>query len=243
MLTKVQFLGLKMDPEELALDLLTDRNAVRARNMMLSWDERRNSSWADAARDAEARAASDGHLPQIRGQLRYHLGESALAQAARSAGAGAIPLKTQPAGGVFTVARVGRFALVSATVQNHKAMPRVTLSKKLLSQPNESLDPQTSLFDDGKPKPVTDLAYFGCLLTVAATRDPTTPSELFFAVPTARLDRWISITPLHRLHALLQERVDREVGVQTGDDSVPDISWPTFRVPGDKKGFGKDESS
>jgi hypothetical protein len=233
-----------MDPDQLALDLLTDRNAVRARSMMLSWDERRNTSWADAARDAEVRAASEGHLPQIRGQLRYHLGEAALAQAARSAGAGAIPLKTQPAGGVFTVARVGRFALVSATVQNRKTMPRATMSKKLLSQPNEALDPQTSMFDDpSKPKLVTDLAYFGCLITVAATRDPTSPSELAFAIPTSRLDRWISWIPLHRLHALLQERVDREGGVQTGDDSVPDISWPTFRVPGDKKGFGEDEPS
>jgi hypothetical protein len=242
MLTKGQFLELKMDPEELALDLLTDRNAARARNMMLSWDERRNSSWADAARDAEARAASDGHLPHIRGQLRYHLGEAALAQAARNAGAGAIPLKTQPPGGVFTVARVGRFALVSATVQNRKAMPRATMSKKLLSQPNEALDPQISMFDDlSKPKLVTDLAYFGCLITVAASRDPTTPSELAFAVPTKGLDRWISWIPLHRMHALLQERVDREGGVRTGDDSVPDISWPTFRVPGDRKGHGEDE--
>src|SRR5438552_2074437 len=128
-LTKGQFSGLKMDQDEIVLDLLTDRNAARARNMILSWDERRNSSWADAAREAEARAASEGHLPQIRGQLRYHLGEAALAQAARSAGAGAIPLKTQPPGGVFTVARIGRFALVSATVQNPKAMPRITMSK------------------------------------------------------------------------------------------------------------------
>jgi hypothetical protein len=229
-----------MDPEEIALDLLTDRNAERARNMMLAWDERRNSSWADAARDAESRTASDGHLPQIRGQLRYHLGEAALAQAARVAGAGAIPLKTQRPGGVFTVARVGRFALVSVTVQNRKAMPRVTVSRKLLGQPNDALDPQTSLFDD-KPKPVTDLAYFGCLITVAAQRDPTSPAELAFAVPTPALDRWISWTPLHRLHALLQERVDRGAGPHSGEDSVPDISWPTFKVPGDKKGFGEDD--
>ncbi|QWG14480.1 hypothetical protein KMZ29_07370 [Bradyrhizobium sediminis] len=241
-LTKGQFLGLRMDPEEIALDLLTDRNAERARNMMLAWDERRNSSWADAARDAEARAASDGHLPQIRGQLRYHLGEAALAQAARSAGAGAIPLKTQPPGGVFTVARVGRFALVSATVQKPKAFPRATMSKKLLSQPNSALDPQTTLFDD-KPKPVTDLAYFGCLITVAAMRDPSSPAELALAIPTPSLNRWIAWIPLHRLHAMLQERVDRGAGSRAGEDSVPDVSWPTFKIPGDKKGFGEDEPS
>lgn len=240
MLAKGQFLGLRMDPEEIALDLLVDRNAERARNMMLAWDERRSSSWADAARDAEARAASDGHLPQIRGQLRYHLGETALAQSARSAGAGAIPLKTQPPGGVFTVARVGRFALVSATVQNRKAMPRATMSKKLLSQPNAALDPQRSMFGE-EPKPLTDLAYFGCLITVAALRDPTSPAELAFAIPTPSLDRWISWIPLHRLHAMLQDRVDRGVGSQSTEDSVRDISWPTFKVPGQKKGFSEDD--
>lgn len=222
-----------MDPDEVVLGLLTDRNAQRARNVMLAWDERRNSSWADAAREAEVRAASDGHLPQIRGQLRYHLGEAALAQAARSSGAGAIPLATRPPGGIFTVARVGRFALISVMVHDRRLMPRRTVTRKLLSQPNESLDPQSSLlFDDTASKPITDLAYFGCLIAVAGRRDPTVPAELALAIPTAALDRWISWIPLHRLHASLQERADTIPG-DLGDRDMPDIAFPTFRVPKD----------
>jgi len=240
LLTKHQFLGLIMDPDDVVLDLLTDRNAQRARDVMLGWEERRSASWADAAREAEARAASDGHLPQIRGQLRYHLGETALAQAARDAGAGAIPLATKPAGGVFTVARVGRFALVSVTVPDRRSMPRRTVTRKLLSQPNERLDPQSSLFDHPvTPKPITDLAYFGCLVAVAARRDPTVPAELALAIPTAALDRWISWTPLHRLHALLQERADAAPADMSGGD-VPDISFPTFRLPKEREDFGDD---
>jgi hypothetical protein len=227
-----------MDPDRVVVDLLTDRHAQRARNVMLAWDERRNSSWADAAREAEARAASDGHLPQIRGQLRYHLGEVALAQAARSAGAGAIPLATKPPGGIFTVARIGRFALVSVMVHNHGHMPRQTVTRKILSQPNESLDPQSSLpFGNPVPKPITDLAYFGCLIAVTAKRDATVPAELALAIPAAGLDRWISWIPLHRLHALLQERTD-EGSSDVGDSGVPDIAFPTFRIPVDHKDSG-----
>jgi hypothetical protein len=227
-----------MDPDRVVLNLLTDRHAQRARNVILAWDEHRSSSWADAAREAEARAASDGHLPQIRGQLRYHLGEVALTRAARSAGAGAIPLATKPPGGIFTVARVGRFALVSVIVRNHGQMPRQTVTRKLLSQPNESLDPQSPLpFGDPIPKPITDLAYFGCLIAVAGRRDPTVPGELALAIPTAGLDRWISWIPLHRLHALLQERTDEGSG-DVNDGGVPDIAFPTFRVPVNRKDSG-----
>lgn len=78
-------------------------------------------------------------------------------------------------------------------------------------------------------------------MPVAATRDATSPAELAFAVPTPALDRWISWIPLHRLHAMLQERVDRGIAPQSGEDSIPDISWPTFKVPGEKKGFGEDD--
>jgi hypothetical protein len=243
LLTKHQFQRLKMDPDRVVLDLLIDRNSQRARDVMLAWDERRNSSWADAAREAEVRAASDGHLPQIRGQLRYHLGELALAQAARSAGAGAIPLATKPPGGIFTVARVGRFALVSVMVPRHGAMPRRTVTRKLLSQPNEGLDPQSSLpFDDPMPKLITDLAYFGCLIAVAGRRDPTVPAELALAIPTAELDRWISWIPLHRLHAVLQERTVEGPGNISGGGVVPDIAFPTFRVPADRKDSGEDRT-
>jgi hypothetical protein len=235
-LNETSILGLRMDPDRVVLDLLT----IETRNgrATLCWHERRSSSWADAAMEAAVRAASDGS--QIRGQLRYHLGEVALAQAARSGGAGAIPLATKPPGGVFTVARVGRFGLVSVMIHDHRQMPRRTVTRKLLSQPNESLDPQSSLpFADPAPKPITDLAYFGCLIAVAGRRDPTVPAELALAVPTAALDRWISWIPLHRLHALLQERADRGPD-DVSDGGVPDIAFPMFRVPGDRKDSGDD---
>lgn len=228
-----------MDPDELVLDLLTDRNPLRARNMMLAWDERRTASWADAARDAEVRAASEGHLPQIRGQLRYHGGETALAQAARGVGAGAIPLQTQPAGGIFTVARIGRFALVSVMVRDREKLPRRTVTRRLLSQPNQALDPQRSLFGEGAAQPVTELAYFGCLVAVAARRDPTTPAELALAVPARGMDRWISWTPLHRLHSALQSRAD-EAPTPVDDGELPDIAFPTFRVPSEREESGEE---
>jgi hypothetical protein len=205
--------------------------------MMLAWEEHRTASWADAARDAEARAASDGHLPQIRGQLRYHGGEVALAQAARSVGAGAIPLPTRPAGGIFTVARIGRFALVSLMVRERHKLPRRTVTRKLLSQPNEALDPQSSLFRDDAPKPVTELAYFGCLVAVAARPDPTIPAEMALAIPTRGMDGWISWMPLHRLHSMLRTRADA-VPTRVDESDLPDVAFPTFRLPTEREELG-----
>jgi hypothetical protein len=226
-----------MDPDEVVLDLLTDRNPQRARNMMLAWEERRTASWADAARDAEARAASEGHLPQIRGQLRYHGGETALAQAARGVGAGAIPLQTRPAGGIFTVARVGRFALVSVMARERQKLPRRTVTRRLLSQPNQALDPQGALFGEDEAHPVTELAYFGCLVAVAARRDPTTPAELALAISARGMDRWISWMPLHRVHSALQTRADA-APTPADDGELPDIAFPTFRIPSEREESG-----
>jgi hypothetical protein len=228
-----------MDPDDIVLDLLAGKNPNRARNMMLAWEERRSASWANAARDAEARAAFEGHLPHIRGQLRYHGGETALREAARSAGAGALPLHTKPPGGIFTVARVGKFALVSVMIRERHLMPRRTVTRKLLSQPNDGIDPQSSLFSDEKPKTVTELAYFGCLVAVAAKRDPTVPAELALAIPTRSLDQWISWTPLHRLHAALQERASGAADDESSGD-LPDIAFPTFRVPSEREDTGDD---
>jgi hypothetical protein len=135
-----------MEIDDLVIDLLTGRVPVHARDLMLAWSERRHSSWADAAREAELRAASSGHLPQIRGQLRYHFGESALMAAARTANVGAMPVPTQPPGGVFIVARVGKFALVSVASADSRKMPRRSVTRKLLSQPNQNLDPQGTFF-------------------------------------------------------------------------------------------------
>src|SRR5262249_32839388 len=142
-LAKVHFLGLRakdMDIDELVADLLTDKAAAKARDVILTWSEARTSSWADSDRDAQIRAASGGHLPQIRGQLRYHAGQKALSESCRSTGLGAIPMHTTPPGGVFTVARVGRFALVSLNVRHRKLLPRRSITRRMLSQANESLD-------------------------------------------------------------------------------------------------------
>ena len=224
-----------MHVDQTIVDLLADKSPIRARDLMLAWEERRTASWIDAAREAEIRAASGGHLPQIRGQLRYHYGERALAEAARSAGAGAIPLRTNPPGGVFMVARVGRFALVSLVVRYPGLMPRKSISRKILSQANETLDPQSrlALGDDETPRIVTELAYFGCLAVVPSRADPTSPAILALGVPNRALSEWICWIPSHRLNAELQARVDAVAGKgeAPSSGSVPDEAFPTFRVP------------
>jgi hypothetical protein len=231
-----------MTPELSIVDLLADKNPAAARNLMLAWTERRNAAWANAARDAEARAASARHLPQIRGQLRYHLGETALVESARDANVGAIPFQTQPPGGIFTVARVGRFALVSVTAQHKKLMPRKSVTRKLLSQPNEAIDPQNDMFASvvEKPPVVTELAYFGCLVTIPNKRDPSVPAELGFGVPSVGLQSWISWIPFSRLIVLLQEKVDAGGTPPTTDSVVPDIAFPRFRMPKKDSDVGED---
>jgi len=231
-----------MDTDDLVINLLADRTPTAARDLMLAWSERRYSSWANAARDSEVRAASSGHLPQIRGQLRYHLGEAALVEAARSANIGAMPLRTTPPGGIFIVARVGRFALVSVSATDAKLMPRVSLTRKLLRQPNESLDPQNDMFAElrEKPRVVTDLAYFGCLVSVPDRRDPTAPAQLALGVPNANVSDWISWIPLTRLHGLLQQKVDAAGPTPIIDGNVADKAFPRFRLPNSNKGTGDD---
>jgi hypothetical protein len=231
-----------MAPDLSIIDLLADKNPTAARNLMLAWTERRNAAWANAARDAEARAASARHLPQIRGQLRYHLGETALVESARDANVGAIPFQTQPPGGIFTVARVGRFALVSVTAQHKNLMPRKSVTRKLLSQPNEAIDPQNDMFASilSKSPVVTELAYFGCLVTIPNKRDPSVPAELGLGVPNVGLRDWISWIPFSRLVVLLQERVDAAGAPPTGDSAVSDIAFPRFRLPKKESDVGDD---
>jgi hypothetical protein len=197
-----------MTVEHVIVDLLADRAPTRARDLMLYWGERRSASWVDAAREAADRAASGGHLPQIRGQLRYHLGEAALTEAARSAGVGALPYRTVSPGGVFMVARVGRFALVNLMVRRPEFLPRRSVTRTMLSQANEKIDPQHRLDLGDERQVVTELAYFGCLVTVPSSNDPTAPSILALGVPNAALNSWLAWIPLHRLHAFLQGRVD-----------------------------------
>jgi hypothetical protein len=229
--------------EALILDLLADRDPTQARDFVLTWGERRNASWADAARQALQRAASVDHLPQIRGQLRYHLGEIALAEAAGAAKAGHLPIKTTPAGGVFVVARIGRFALVNVAVRNSHALPRRSVTRKLLSQRNVDLNPQGNLFEPrASSRGTTELAYFGCVVSVPWRRDPTVPAELAIAIPNAALSDWLSWMPLHFAFARLQERVDSGKLQKLSHSDIPDKVFPKFRFPkrddadDDKKG-------
>jgi len=219
--------------ESVVLDLLADRHPERARDFALAWAEQRSASWANAAREAEARCASDGHRPAIRGQLRYHLGEKALADAARAANLGAMPLRTTPPGGVFNVARVGRFAVVSLSVRAAHLTPRKSLTRKLLAQSNIDLEPQRSLPFGSTPnaRGATELAYFGCVVAVAWKKDPTVPAELAFAVPNVELNDWIAWIPLYRVHALLQERADRKATGGASGDAFTDKVFPRFRLP------------
>jgi len=219
-------------------DLLADRSPAKARDLMLAWEESRHASWANACREAEGKAASEKHLPQIRGQLRYHLGESALAEAARVAGVGALPFSTNPPGGNFIVARVGKFALVSLTIRMKQALPRRSMSRKLLSQPNESIDPQGTLFrEKSDSEKLTELAYFGCLIAVPDFRDHTVPSHLALAIPNTNLSGWISWIPLPRIHDMLRGRADSG-GSGILPAHIPDQAFPKFKVPSRKQEKG-----
>jgi hypothetical protein len=219
--------------EDLVIELLAGRQADRARDFTLAWAERRTASWADAARLAESKAASEGHLPAIRGQLRYHLGERALSEAASSSGLGSIPLRTNPPGGTFIVARVGRFAIISATVRAPHLTPRRSLTRKHLAQPNIDLDPQYTLALNEKisSRGTTELAYFGCVIVVPSRKDHTIPGQLHFAVPSVSMDSWIVRIPLDRLHALLQKRCDDGMPGSTSATVIPDRAFPRFRFP------------
>lgn len=220
--------------EHVILDLLADRVPVQARSFLAHWGERRNASWADAAKQAADRAASAKHLPQLRGQLRYHLGEAALGAAAQLAAVGSFPLVSKPPGGVFNVARVGRFALVSVTIRDRKRTPRRSLTRRMLAAPNENLDPQVRLVLPGETgaRGATELAYFGCMVAIPAPNDPTVPAELAIAVPNATLNDWIAFIPLPRAFGLLQERGDQGgTPPRSTDGAIPDRVLPMFRVP------------
>jgi hypothetical protein len=218
------------------VDLLVERGAAPARSFFAAWGDQRTASYVNADREARARAASGGHLPQLRGQLRYHLGEGALAEAARVAKIGYIPYTTTPPGGVFGVVPVGRFAVVSLGARFHGMVPRPSMTRRLLSQPNLDLERQAR-FDWADTAPsargATELAYFACAVAVPCQADPSVPAELALAVPNAAVDDWIAWIPLHRLLAMLQMKADAS---QHGRKSrstltIPDKVFPKFRLP------------
>ena len=227
------------------VDLLAWRAPEQLRDFLLAWAERRSSTWADAARQALERGASKGHVPQCRGQLRFHLGETAVAQASRDVGAGCLPMQTVAPGATFMVARLGRFALVNQVLRSRDHLPRRSVTRRLLSQPNVEIDPQGALAlgDSNTGSVKTELAYFGCLVTVPCRSDPTVPGELAIAVPSRSIDRWIAWLPLHTVHALLQNGA----GGQNGRDQyrsspeIPDRALPTFRVPKEGKEGGDND--
>lgn len=231
-----------MDIDERIVELLSGRHPGQARDLILLWSELRHSSWADAARESELKAGSGLHTAQMRGQLRHHLGEAALAEASRKAGVGALPFSTTPAGGVFIISRVGRFGLVSLTAQKDRMLPRRSITRKMLSHPNEVIDPQARLFPDETPEKsvVMDLAYFGCLMAVPNMRDPSVPGELALGVPNAGLTHWLSWVPLHRLISNLQERVDGTEHKTSTASDIADSAFPKFRLPVEVQNAGPD---
>jgi hypothetical protein len=236
LLAKVQFLGFLMSIDSDVVELLADRAPTKARGLMLAWEEARNASWANAARESESRAASRGHLSQLRGQFRFHLGEAALVEASRTAGIGSLPFQTIPVGGTFIISRVGRFGLVSLVTHRPRIMPRKSITRKMLSLPNKPLDPQRALFEiEATKKVITELAYFGCLLAIPNTRDHSVPAQLALAVPNAALTQWLSWIPLPRLHALLQDKVDSASDRPPEVGTVPDQAFPRLRLPPNEK--------
>jgi hypothetical protein len=223
------------------LRLLADRNPRQAQDFILAFGEHRSASWTDSHKQASVRAASKGHLPHFRGQLRHQLGEASLATAAHVAKVGCIPVQTVKPGGFFMVARVGRFGLVCLSVRGRRFMPRRSATRRLLSGPNDDLDPQQKLrlADEASARGATELAYFGCMVTTPSRSDPTSPGEVVLAIPNARLTDWIEWIPLPRLFAMLQDFVPKsgEGSRPAEAKPIPDLRIPQFRLPKhDRKG-------
>jgi hypothetical protein len=225
------------------LELLAGKNPKQAQDFVLSWGEGRNAAWADAHSQARARAASDTHLRQLRGQLRYQFGEAALSKAANVAGAGCLPIPTVQPGAAFMGARIGRFVLLSATVRSREFMPRPSATRTLLSRVNDDLNPQGKL-DYGvstSSRGATELAYLGFMAVTPSFRDPTIPAELVLAVSNKDITEWLHWIPLHRLYALLQDRIRADNG-SAKQRPIKDRRIPTFRVPKPGRGTGDDKS-
>ena len=221
------------------LELLAGSDPRQAQDFVLSFGENRVASWSDAHRQASTRAASARHLPHYRGQLRHQLGETALSMAAQTANVGCIPFRTVKPGGVFMVARLGRFGIVSLTVPARRSLPRKSPTRRLLSNPNDDLDPQHKLALIGTSRGATELAYFGCMVTCPSFREPTVPAEMVFAVPNARLNGWIVWMPLPTVYARLQDLFDKGAGPSTTyAKPIPDLRLPKFRLPKQDRGAG-----
>lgn len=217
-----------MEAYEQMLALLAADQPTKAREFLAAWEERRNASFADAARDGSARAASSGHVAAIRGQLRYHLGEKALKESAASSGFGHLAMSTVSPGATFIAARVGRFALVSVNVSAPRRMLRKSSTRLELSQGNTQIERQRDLLASDAPPTV--LAYLGCLASVPSRNDPTVPDELAFAVPNQSLTDWICWVPL----GLANAKLVGLGGVGSGSPAgavIPDNVLVKLRLP------------
>lgn len=230
--------------ERVVVNHLATQGAERASEFFLAWAERRNASWGNAHRDAEQKAASSHHLAGARGQFRHIYGETAVKEAAAAAKVGCLPIVSTPLGGVFMTARVGRFALSSVVLRNDRSMPRRSATRTTMSGRNYEIDPQVALDLPGasSTQVVTELAYFGCLVSMPCWSDPTVPSRLLIAVPDASLTRWALRMELYRLHALLQNRViSTDVNdIPKEDGEIPDNVFSTLRVAKQNKGAADD---
>ena len=210
--------------EDGILDLLAGRNPKQAQDFILAFGEHRAASWADS-----------------------QLGETALASASQVARAGCIPITTIKPGGVFMVARVGRFGLVSITVADRKSMPRKSPTRRLLSNPNDDIDPQRKMLlaDRAFARGTTELAYFGCMVACPSPRDPAIPSEMVLAIPNARMSEWIAWIPLTRIYAQLQDLISKDTQAKDAPQSkpIPDRRIPRFKLPKRDREAGDDGSS
>lgn len=229
------------------LSLLAGSNPKQAQDFILAFGEHRAASWADSHRQAATRSASQKHVPPFRGQLRHQLGETALSNAAQVARAGCIPITTVKPGGVFMVARIGRFGLVSLSISGRRSMPRRSPTRRLLGEPNEDLDPQQKLWlaEKVSSRGATELSYFGCMIACPSRRDPTAPAEMVLAVPNARLNEWLGWIPLTRAYALLQDLIVNDDVFKniSQPKPIPDRRLPTFRLPKRDLEAGEEGSS
>lgn len=221
--------------EDQIIGLLADRDPKRAQDFILAFGEHRTASWADSQRQAALKAASRRHVSHFRGQLRHQLGETALMNAAQAAKVGCIPFPTVKPGGVFMVARVGRFGLVSLRVASRRSLPRKSPTRLLLSNPNDDLDPQQKLWgaDKASARGATELAYFGCMVVQPSRNDPSVPAEMALAIPNTRMTDWLEWIPLPRMFAALQNLASGDASAKdaTHIKPIPDRRMPTFRLP------------
>jgi hypothetical protein len=115
-----------------------------------------------------------------------------------------------------------------------------------MSANNVDIDPQQNLglAPDAQRKAVTELAYFGCLVSIPCRSDPGTPQRLMVGIPDAGLTRWALRIELPRLHTLLQNRIEERAPSEkyAAAARIPDNAFSTFRLPKQDSGVA-DEGS